>query len=217
MRTLRAMKVIAIVSAAVLVLLSYGVRGVAVNLITFLSKATDVVETSDLEQFRAISSQRARVFDAETKKYDAAIAKFEERVVAYEQEAESETDPYQARSQQQMQQQIVGPRPPTPPFPRAVEDRIADLNQEFRSSKHSFFQTLPALHIAAALAALVLTASLIGLALFDVPQARIANVMLLAVCFIFLIGPALFSAYTGFILWLDPPAYELTQFRGMYR
>ena len=100
------------------------------------------------------------------------------------------------------------PQRPEAPLPAELEQRMAELQVEFRQQKFHYFQTATTLNWVAWTAALGLCGGLLYLLMFDLEGQRVFYAVVLVVSFVFMIGPVMQWLLAGIVGLLQPEYFH---------
>lgn len=133
-----------------------------------------------------------RNYELQKQHYELMLALYRSDAKAY---AERMKEP---NAPPQIPQHLQPPRPP-----EEVRE-LAEIQGRFLSRRHEYFASAAALAWVAWLAALAMAGGLLYLVLFE-PSGRFVYLALLAMGFVFLIGPAFHSLLSVIAGFLEPP------------
>jgi hypothetical protein len=193
---LRIAKVTTVLSFLVLLLCTYIVRGQALDLNRMRLSADAARAAEDLATFEATYDDRVAAYEMAQEHYRRQVERFR-----------ADYDAWLA-SAQERGMMAPSPLPPRAPQSPEATRRLAEISAEYRAARYTYIEALGGVNGLAALAALVLTTSLLTLVLGDTNPGRWMYLALLGLAFVFMIGPALHSVLTGVMSAMRPPAYE---------
>ena len=189
------LKVVAAISFALLVLLTYANRGRVLELNRLRSAADDVIAKQQIAEFMETYEVRRVNYEVELDHYNRSVELFRTDYEAY---VESFGSP---------QRQRHAPRMPMRPQPPEVTQQLAEINTQFRAARHEYFRTIEGFNAVSALCALLLTMSLVTLLMTEAGSGRWAYAAMLAVAFVFLIGPSFHTMLIGAAGAMHPPPF----------
>ena len=199
-RRIAVAKSVAILGFLTLLSTTYYLRGevLALNRIRF--SADDARAEHELERMRASFPERVERHRVELKNYDLQLEHYKEMLALYESDYEKYVERIEAKYRPP--RLPVKPQPPDPP---AIRERLAEINTAFRSRKYQYFQVTTVLNWIAWGAALALIGGLLYLLMFDLEGRRWSYVVVLALSFVFLIGPSFHSILSAIVGFLNAP------------
>lgn len=197
-------KIIVIASMLCLLGTTFVLRAKILTLVNFLMTGQDIVATERMDRFHAAEDDRQS-------EYVAALARFEIGMEQYRsllQLYQDDLDAYRKRTNEGRMTQPP-PIPEKPRLPRTpeVQRTLAEINSNFRDARNSYFRFATALNGFVAVCALLLIGGLLFLMFFDASNGRLMYIVVLAISFVFIIGPAFHSALTFAAYQLNPPSY----------
>ncbi len=181
------LKVVVVFCITILMLLTYVNRARVLELTRLRASAEDITAQQDILDFVESYEMRKANYEVAMEDYHKSMEQFRSDYPAY------------AESFQQRAGRHMAPRMPAKPQAPEVTRRLAEINTTFRQKRHAYYKELEGTVGVAGLAATVLTLCLISLLFMETGSARWAYAALLALCFTFLIGPALYSMLAGIV------------------
>lgn len=182
-----ALKVLTAVCIAILMLLTYVNRAKVLELTRLRASAEDVVAKQDIADF-------VESYESRQANYEMAMEDYQRSMEQYRTDYEAYAASFAQRGGRPMP-----PRMPVKPQPPEVTRRLAEINVDFRHKRFAYYRDLERTVGVAGLAATVLTLCLLALLFMETGSARWAYAALLALCFTFLIGPALYTMLAGIV------------------
>ena len=97
------------------------------------------------------------------------------------------------------------PSKPAPPEAPGMRDQLAEINARFASQRFHYFDATSRFNWLACAGAVALVGGLLYLLMFDVRGARTFYLVILAVSFLFLIGPSFHTILSSIVGFMAPP------------
>lgn len=182
-----ALKIMTAVCIAILMMLTYANRAKVLELTRLRAAAEDIAAQQDIADF-------VESFESRKANYEMALEDYQQSMELYRTDYQAYTQSFMERGGRPMP-----PRMPVKPQPPEVTQRLAEINTTFRQQRHQYFKELEGTVGLAGLAATILTLCLITLLFMETGSARWAYAALLALCFTFLIGPAMYTMLAGIV------------------
>jgi len=192
-------KVLTMLAFLVLLSTTYMLRGEALTL-SRIGFSTDKAK-ADLEHQRVLETYPDQVkrYEVAMKNYELQLKHYEEMLELYGRDYKS----YVAKMQDKYAPPQL-PQRPEPSPPAELEQRMAEIQVEFRQQKFHYFQMTTTLNWVSWMASLALVGGLLYLLMFDLEGQRVFYGVVLVVSFVFLIGPAWQTLLTGIVGILQP-------------
>lgn len=194
-------KVAVVVSFIVLLFCTYYLRShvLLLNRTRFEARKTD--SDQSMQQRKDEYPMRVAEYEAESKQYEIEMAHHEEMLNLYRTNYEE----YVKRRKDRYAPPGLPRRPHRPTSPEA-SDRMAKIGAQFTNQQYDYFDKTSRLNWVACAAALALVGSLLYLLMFDIEGKRLFYVVVLALSFVFMIGPSFHSLLSAVVGFMRGPA-----------
>ena len=176
-------KVVAITSFLVLLSTTYYLR-------------TEVLKLNEI-RFSADEARAKYEMEELAKEHPRNIERYNVELKNYELYAKRLKDEYQPPQL---------PYQPLPPKPPEYTRKLSEINAQFRTQKHHYFEATSSLNWVAWIAAVGLVGGLLWLVMFDTAGSRLVYFMTLVLSFVFMIGPSFHSILSAIVGFLEAPS-----------
>jgi len=154
----------------------------------------------ELEQFKKDFPHEQERHKVALKNYDLQVQHYEEMLELYQ----TDYSAYVRRIKDEYHPPQM-PNRPQPPRPPEYQQKLMEINTQFRAQKHHYFETTSVLNWVAMTAALCLVGGLLYLVMFDTANGRLIYFFTLVLSFVFLIGPSFHSIMSAIVGFLEAP------------
>ena len=178
-------KCAALVGFMVLVFVTYFLRGEVLDLSRIRFSSDNVLADDELAEMKATYPIRLKEHEAQMKQYDIEQEHYRKMLELYS----TDYDTYVKRLKDRYRPPLLPNKPARPQSPE-MSNRLAKISIDFRKRKFTYFNRTSSLNWVACAAAMMLVGGLVFLLMFDANGKRIFYVILLALSFVFLIGPS---------------------------
>jgi len=193
-------KCAALIGFVVLVFVTYFLRGEVLVLSRIRFSSDNVRADEELAEMKATHPVRLKEYDAQMKQYDIEVEHYHKMLQLYS----TDYDAYVKRVKDHYQPPEP-PRKPERPRSPEITEKLARIDTAFRKRKFTYFDRTSGLNWVACAAAIMLVGGLVFLLMFDTDGKRIFYVILLALSFVFLIGPSFHTILSVLVGALGSP------------
>lgn len=197
---LAAAKVVALAGFLVLLSSTYYLR-------TEVLKLNEIGFSSDQARAEYEQEQLKADFPHEVEQYEVAKQNYKLQMEHYQQMLDlykTDYDAYAQRLKDEYQPPQL-PNRPQPPRPPEFTQQLSEINAEFRTQKHHYFDVTSKLNWVAWAAATCLVGGLLCLILFETGNGRLIYFATLVLSFTFMIGPSFHSILSAIVGFLKAP------------
>ena len=193
-------KVVSLVGFLVLLSSTYYLRSEVLTLNKIRFSSDETRAEYDLAQVK-------KDFPHEKERYEASVKNYELQMKHYQEMLDLYTTDYDAyvkriKDKYKPPQLPTKPRPPRPP---EYNQKLSEINTQFRARRHHYFEATSVLNWVAWAAALALVGGLLYLIMFDLANGRLIYFVTLVLSFVFMIGPSFHSIISAIVGFLQAP------------
>ncbi len=199
-KSLAVAKCAALIGFLMLVACTYYLRSEVLALSHIKFSADEIRAVNELKQMRESFPDRKQQHEAAMKHYELQLEHYRKMLDLFQ----NDYDEYVKRIEDKYSPPQLPDAPLKPDSPE-VEEKLYEINAEFRTRKNQYFNTTSQINWLACAAALMLVGGLVFLLMFDTNSQRWHYLVALVISFVFLIGPAFHSIMTGIIGFLKEP------------
>src|SRR3990172_4505015 len=194
-------KVVAITSFLVLLSTTYYLRTEVLKLNEIRFSADEARAKYEMEELAKEHPRNIERYNVELKNYELQTKHYQEMLALYESDYES----YAKRLKDEYQPPQL-PYQPLPPKPPEYTRKLSEINAQFRTQKHHYFEATSSLNWVAWIAAVGLVGGLLWLVMFDTAGSRLVYFMTLVLSFVFIICPSFHSILSAIVGFLEAPS-----------
>jgi hypothetical protein len=199
-RCLGLAKVVSMAGFLVLLCTTYYLRSEVLTLSKIRFSADQTRSEYELKQLKDDYPHEKERYAVAQQNYKLQRAHYEEMLKLYQ----TDYDTYVKRLKDEYRPPQL-PDKPQPPRPPEYQQKLAQIDTQFRAQKHHYFQATAALNWVALAAAICLVGGLLYLIMFDVVGGRLIYFVTLLLSFVFMIGPAFHSIISAIVGFLEAP------------
>ncbi|OHB72068.1 MAG: hypothetical protein A2V70_20850 [Planctomycetes bacterium RBG_13_63_9] len=199
-RCLGLAKVISIAGFLVLLCSTYYLRSEVLTLNKIRFSADQTRSEYELQQLKEDYPHEKERYAVAQKNYQLQREHYEEMLNLYQTDYNS----YVKRLKDHYHPPRLPDRP-QPPRPPEFQQKLAQIDAQFRARKHHYFETTSVLNWVALGAAICLVGGLLVLIMFDTGNGRLIYFVTLLLSFVFMIGPSFHSIISAIVGFLEAP------------
>jgi len=200
-KALPAIKVVTVIAFMVTLCATYCLRAEVLKLNRIRFSSENLRAEESLREMRESYPARLAEYEAQMKNYELQMRHYEEMLKLYR----TDYSEYVRRTKDEYR---VPQHPRKPEKPRSPElsDQLARANAEFRAQQLHYFDSTGVLNWVCCASSLTLAGGLLLLTMFEAGNQRVLYLVVLALSFVFMIGPSFHSIISAIVGFLRAPS-----------
>jgi hypothetical protein len=200
-KSLRIAKILSILGFLSLLCSTYLLRSEVLKLNEIRFSSESIKSDESLKEMKASYPVRIQEFKVRAENYELQVEHYEEMLELYR----TDYDEYVKRLKDKYDPPGLPTKPHKPQTPE-LSDKLAQTNLDFRKQQHEYFKKTRQLNWASCISALLLIGGLLFLLMFETGKARLVYLAVVALSFVFMIGPSFHSIMSVIVGFLRAPS-----------